>query len=73
MTVGMFDSFFTRYWFSEAAKAIWSDHATLQAWLDVEVALARAQAELGLVPPEAAQTIGAKARAELFDLDRLAY
>ena len=51
MTVGMFDSFFTRYWFSEAAKAIWSDHATLQAWLDVEVALAQAQAELGLVPP----------------------
>lgn len=72
MAVGMFDSFFTRYWFSDAAKAIWSDHATLQAWLDVEAALARAQAELGLVPPEAAQTIEAKARAELFDLDRLA-
>src|SRR5688500_9441197 len=68
----MFDSFFSRHWFSERAKAIWSDRATLQAWLEVEAALAQAQAELGMVPAEAAQTIKANARAELFDLDGLA-
>ena len=68
----MFDSFFSRHWFSERAKAIWSDRATLQAWLEVEAALAQAQAELDMVPAAAAQTIKANARAELFDLDRLA-
>lgn len=68
----MFDSFFSRHWFSDRAKAIWSDLATLQAWLDVEAALAQAQAELGMVPAAAAQTIKANARAELFDLDGLA-
>ena len=30
-----------------------------QAWLDVEVALARAQAELGIIPAEAAEAIAA--------------
>ena len=72
MTVGMFASCFTGHWFSAEAKALWSDRATLQAWLDVEAALARAQAELGMIPRGAAETIAAKARAELFDLDRLA-
>src|SRR5204862_356563 len=33
-----------------------------QAWLDVEVALARAQAELGIIPPEAAEAITRAAR-----------
>jgi adenylosuccinate lyase/3-carboxy-cis,cis-muconate cycloisomerase len=68
----MFDSFFTRHWFSEPAKAIWSERATLQAWLEVEAALAQAQAELDIVPVPAAETIKANARTELFDLDRLA-
>src|ERR1700752_260565 len=35
-----------------------------QAWLDVEVALARAQAELGIIPAAAAAGIAAKARLE---------
>jgi 3-carboxy-cis,cis-muconate cycloisomerase len=72
MPTGMFDSFITRHWFSAEARAIWSDRATLQAWLDVETALARAEAELGLVPPQCAEVIAAKADAALFDLDRLA-
>src|SRR6266700_1490815 len=36
-----------------------------QAWLDVEVALARAQAELGIIPAEAVAPIAAAARLEL--------
>ena len=72
MSVGMFESFITGHWFSAEAKALWSDTATLQAWLDVEAALARAQAELGVIPAEAAPVIAACARSELFDLPQLA-
>ena len=71
MSASMFESFITRHWFNAEAKAIWDDVATLQAWLTVEAALARAQAELGIVPLEAAQMIAAKADAGAFDLDRL--
>jgi adenylosuccinate lyase/3-carboxy-cis,cis-muconate cycloisomerase len=72
MSIGMFESFVTGHWFSADAKRLWSDVATLQAWLGVEAALARAQAELGLVPADAAGTIAQKADAGLFDLQRLA-
>jgi adenylosuccinate lyase/3-carboxy-cis,cis-muconate cycloisomerase len=72
MNVGMFESFVTRGWFSAEARALWSDRATLQAWLDVEAALASAQAGLGLIPAAAAERIGTQARAEHFDLDPLA-
>ncbi len=72
MAVGMFESFTTGHWFSASAKAIWSDVATLQAWLDVEAALARAQAELGVIPAEVAPVIAAHAHAERFDMPRLA-
>jgi len=71
MAIGMFESFFTRHWFSAEARAIWDDAATLQAWLTTEAALARAQAELGMIPGEAAQTIAAHAHAEAFDFARL--
>ena len=42
-----------------------------QAWLDVEVALARAQAVLGIIPREAAEAIAPKARLELMDRGRI--
>jgi adenylosuccinate lyase len=71
MSAGMFDAFFTRHWFNEEAKTIWDDVSTLQTWLAVEVALARAQAELGIIPESAATMIASKADARLFDLPRL--
>ncbi|OIJ97045.1 3-carboxy-cis,cis-muconate cycloisomerase [Streptomyces monashensis] len=49
-----------------------SDHAWLQALLDAEAALARAQARLGTVPRPAAGTITRAARAERLDLRALA-
>ncbi|AWW41053.1 class-II fumarase/aspartase family protein [Streptomyces cadmiisoli] len=49
------------------AEAAVSDEAWLQAMLDAEAALTRAQAGLGLVPPEAARTITRLARGELLD------
>src|ERR671933_284868 len=42
-----------------------------QAWLDVETALARAQAELGIIPNEAAEAIAAAARLDLLDRKRI--
>lgn len=71
MSTGMFESFFSRHWFNAEARAIWDDTATLQAWLTVEAALARAQAELSIIPGDAAETIAAKAVANAFDLERL--
>ncbi len=54
------------------AEAATSDHAWLQAMLDAEAALARAQAKLGTVPPAAAAAITAAARAERLDLEAVA-
>jgi 3-carboxy-cis,cis-muconate cycloisomerase len=48
-----------------------SDTARIQAMLDVEAALARAQAGAGLIPREAAFVIADAARAENFDPDEL--
>lgn len=72
MHIGMFESFMTSYWFSDEAKQIWSDTATLQAWLKVEAALASAQATLGVIPVSSAAIIAEKADASLFDTKRLA-
>ncbi len=42
-----------------------------QAWLDVEVALARAQAALGIIPTAAAEAIASAARLENLDRTRI--
>src|SRR6202158_307131 len=42
-----------------------------QAWLDVEAALARAQAELGIIPTDAAQAVANAARLDLLDRARI--
>ncbi|HVA79074.1 MAG TPA: 3-carboxy-cis,cis-muconate cycloisomerase [Candidatus Binataceae bacterium] len=49
-----------------------SDRAQLAAMLEVEAALARAEASLGIIPREAAATIPAAARVELLSLDKIA-
>jgi 3-carboxy-cis,cis-muconate cycloisomerase len=54
------------------AEAAVCDTAWLQAMLDAEAALARAQAAIGVLPQEVADTIGAAARAELLDVRALA-
>jgi 3-carboxy-cis,cis-muconate cycloisomerase len=51
-----------------AMRAVFSDEARLQRMLDVEAALARAQAQLGLIPTEAATEITANADIARFDL-----
>lgn len=68
----VFDSFYFKDRFgTPAMRELWNDRATLQRWLDVEAALARVEAELGLVPKKAAREIAGKARIENLDLRAL--
>ncbi len=57
---------------SPEASAIFGDRGRLQGMLDFEAALARAEACAGVIPAAAAEPIGRRCRAELFDLARLA-
>ena len=67
-----FDSHLFRDFFgTEAMRAIFADEALVGRYLDVEAALARAQARLGIIPGEAAREIEAKAQREAIDFARL--
>src|SRR6201987_2492340 len=57
---------------SAVMRAILADAARVQRMLDVEAALARAEAAAGVIPPEAVAAIEAACRAERFDLAALA-
>src|SRR5256885_3443002 len=48
-----------------------SDRAWVQAMLDVEAALARAEARIGLIPSRAAEGIAAQCRVDEFDVAQL--
>ncbi|HJO68765.1 MAG TPA: adenylosuccinate lyase [Rhodospirillales bacterium] len=54
-----------------AMREIFSDRMTVQKWLDVEVALAHAEAAVGVVPAEAAEEIARIADVALYDLGEL--
>src|SRR5213082_3955513 len=49
-------------------RALFTEAARFQSWLDVEAALAQAQAELGIIPAAAAREIVAKAHLKYLDL-----
>jgi adenylosuccinate lyase len=49
-------------------RALFSEASRYQAWLDVEAALAQAQAELGIIPRHAALEITRKAKLSLLDM-----
>ncbi len=57
---------------TDAMRAVFAERTYLQRMLDVEAALARAQARLGIVPADAAATITAAADAARLDLPALA-
>lgn len=52
---------------SERMRKVFSDESLMQKWLDAWVALARAEADLGVIPQEAAKKIADKASFEVFD------
>jgi 3-carboxy-cis,cis-muconate cycloisomerase len=56
---------------SDEMRALFSDTALVQRYLDVEAALARAQTKIGLIPVEAADAIAAVASVERVDFERL--
>lgn len=64
---GLFDRIFA----GEAMGAVFCDRAHVQGMLDFEAALARAEAETGVIPKDAARAIAAKCDASLIDLDAL--
>jgi 3-carboxy-cis,cis-muconate cycloisomerase len=53
-------------------RAVFDEDALLRRYVEVEVALARAEAAVGVVPKEAAERIAAEARIELLDRRKLA-
>ena len=53
-------------------RALFKPDSRWQAWLDVEVALAKAQAKIGMIPSNAAEEISKKADLSLFDRQKLA-
>jgi adenylosuccinate lyase len=64
-----FDSFYLKDRFGSAAmRAIWSDRAMIQAWLDVEAGLAAVEARLGVIPARAGREIVRAARVGNLDL-----
>src|SRR5580765_3763619 len=77
MTIGILQSTLFGDMFGTAAmRAVFGEPAFLARCVEVEAALARAQARLGIVPAEAAQAISAAAAAiaanpESLDLARL--
>lgn len=56
-------------WSTPAMREIFSEENRIQKWLDVEAALAKAQAKLGIIPSEAAEEIAKKAHYKFMDMD----
>ena len=72
MTATALDSVIFRDIFStEEMRRVFSDEARTGYYLEIEAALARAQARLGIIPEKAAQEIVRQCRIENIDLARL--
>jgi adenylosuccinate lyase len=56
---------------SNSVSELFSESNLFQSYLDVEAALARAQASQGIIPTEAADVITEKAKLELLDLQNI--
>ena len=70
MAVSGIDSLLYRDQFSTPAmREVFDDTSTLQKFLDMEAALARAEAKLGIIPESAAAQISKSADMKLYDFD----
>jgi len=73
MPSGVFDDALIKHLFStDEVRAIFSDRNRVQKWYDFEAALALEQAELGIIPREAAQEIARNANVENVDIESIA-
>jgi adenylosuccinate lyase len=60
---------YAQLWGTREIRDVLGEDARLQSWLDVLAALARAQADEGVIPADAARTITTCGRLERLDLD----
>jgi adenylosuccinate lyase len=73
MPSSVFDAALLKHlWGTDELRAIFSEENRVQKWYDYEAALARAQADLGIIPKAAAAEIAAKARVADVDLEAIA-
>lgn len=56
---------------NEQIRNIFSDEQLLKHWIDIELALAQAQAELGIIPIEAFAEIKRNSKVELFSMEEI--
>lgn len=54
-----------------AMRAVFSDHALIQRYIDAEVALAKAEARVGVIPAEAAEVIARESKIDRIDFDHM--
>jgi len=59
---------YAHLWCTDELRAVFDERARLQSWLDILAALARAQASVGIIPPESAKEITAAADVDELDL-----
>jgi len=72
MPISVLESRLYKDMFGTAAmRAVFDDAATLRRYVETEVALARVQGELGIIPADAARAIAARADAAALDMDEL--
>jgi 3-carboxy-cis,cis-muconate cycloisomerase len=72
MTTGSSSELLGTLFGSAEASALFTDRARIQGILDFEAALARAEANAGVIPADAGPAIAGKCRAELFSIADLA-
>lgn len=72
MASTVFDSILYRDAFGTGEmRAIFSDHALIQRYIDVEIALAKAEAKIGVIPAEAAEIIARESKIERIDFEHM--
>src|SRR5205807_1055069 len=72
MTATVIDStVFRNIFSSEPMRQVFSDEHRVQCYLDIEAALARVQARLGLIPQRAADEITARCTLDIIDMAKL--
>jgi adenylosuccinate lyase len=63
---------YAHLWGTDETRALFEERARWQCWLDILVALAAAQADLGIIPRSSAAIIAERASVERLDLNFLA-
>src|SRR6516164_8378805 len=69
--VGVSSGIFRDIFSTEPMRRIFADENRIQKYLDIEAALARAQARLGIIPQEASDEIGRHCSAKEYDFAKL--